>query len=152
MSVCSYSSRRRKRQDCCAQRAKNFHNFSFYPFSEHHPPSCCQRKEPLRGYPPPSLNSHDSAASDPSPPVFNRGYENQAACSLFVFSDLLCVLPAARATAFPNTGHRSELQVHPGLAGEVQETAAKLSLCKKIKVKASPRFTVLCVQGTGGWA
>lgn len=104
--------------------------FPFPPFSVHHPPLCCQRKEPLRGYPPPFLNSHDFAASDPSPPVFNRGYENQAACSLFVFSDLLCVLPAARAMAFPNPGHHRELWVHPGLTGEVQETAAKLSLCK----------------------
>lgn len=83
--------------------------FSFPAFSVHHPPLCCQRKEPPRGYPQPFLNSHDFAASDPSPPVFNRGYENQAACSLFVFSDLLCVLPAARAMAFPHTGHHSEL-------------------------------------------
>lgn len=109
----------------------------------HHPPLCCQRKEPLKGYPLPFLNSHDFAASDPSPPAFNRGYENQAACSLFIFSDLLCALPAAGAMAFPNTGHHSELRVHPGLMREVHESAAKLSLCKKIKVEALPRFTVL---------
>lgn len=142
----------REKDRIAVQRAKHFHNFSFPPFSVHHPPLCCQRKEAPRGYPLPFLNSHDFAASDPLPPVFNRGYENQAACSLFVFSDLLCVLPAARAMAFPNTGHHSELWVHPGLTREVQKTAAKLSLCKKDKVKDLPRFTVFCVQGTGGWA
>lgn len=135
--------RRRQRQTCCAQRTKNFHNFSFPPPLCTILPTGCQRKEPLRVYPLPFLNSHDFAASGPSPPAFNRGYENQAACSLFIFSDLLCVLPAARAVAFPNTGHRSELRVLPGLMREVRESAAKLSLCKKIKVEASPRFMVL---------
>jgi len=52
------------------------------------------------------------------------------------------VLPAARAASFPNTGHHSELGVHPGLR-EVRKSVAKLSLCKKIKVEALPRFTVL---------
>lgn len=87
--------------------------------------------------------SLDFAALDPSPPAFNRGYENQAACSLFIFSELLCVLPAARAMAFPSTGHRSELGVHQELMREVHESAAKLSLCKELKVEALPRFMVL---------
>lgn len=45
---------------------------------------------------------------------------------------------------FPITGHRSQLEVHPGLMREVYDSAAELSLCKKNpQVKASPGFTVL---------
>lgn len=53
------------------------------------------------------------------------------------------MLPAARTMAFPNTGHCSEFGVLPGWMREVHKSAAKLSLCKKIKVEASSRFMVL---------
>lgn len=66
--------------------------------------------------------THMTPALGSSPPAFNRGYENQAARSLFIFSDLLCVLPAAEAVAFPNAGHRSEIGAHP-VMGEVHESA-----------------------------
>lgn len=65
--------------------------------------------------------THMTPALGSSPPAFNRGYENQDARSLFIFSDL-CVLPAAGIMAFPNTGHLSELRVHP-VKGEVHESA-----------------------------
>lgn len=65
--------------------------------------------------------THMTPALGSSPPAFNRGYENQDAWALFIFSDL-CVLPAARVMAFPNAGHLSELWAH-SVIGEVHESA-----------------------------
>lgn len=126
----------------CTEGQKNL-QFFLPSDSVHHPSLWLPKKRAPQRLPSAFLQLTWLCRLDPSPPAFNRGYENQAACSLFIFSDLLCVLPAAGAMAFPNTGHRSELRVHPGLMREVHKSVAKMSLCKRIKAEASPRFTVL---------
>lgn len=54
--------------------------------------------------PPLSPKQQASTAYELAPPTFNPGYENRAARSLFIFSDLFCASPAVAVTARSSAG------------------------------------------------